>query len=339
LVDDVLTRDDLTSKPETLAEGLDGLQLTDIQQIELDRLLLDAAIRQGGHDVRYAQTLAELDKELPPVLVHRESMIVLDGVHRVLAARRRGDAHIDVRYVEGSETDAFVLAVRANTAFGKPLTLAERQDCARRILMTHPHWSDRAIAESCGLSGKTVGALRERSTEEIPQLNSRDGHGHHDRRTSGHRVGRDGRARPVNADERRERAAMLLQASPQSSLRAVAREVGLSPATVKDVRDRMVAAAGPRESSATPNATIEKALETPTGIGGTITDVALRTADDGEAFIAWFKERRLSPGEWEQFVGVIPVSRVYVVADDARECADEWRKFADAIEARVSRRR
>lgn len=342
---DVLTHGDIAS-PEALAAGLDDLQVTEMHRVDVRRLVLDTTVRQGSPDMRYARVLAQVDKQLPPVLVHRESMIVLDGVHRVLAARRRGDSHIDVRYVDGSESDAFVLAVRANTAFGKPLTLAERQRCALRILTTHPHWSDRAIAESCGLSGKTVGAMRTRSTEEISQLNSHKdhtGHGrhglqHHHDGGNGYRVGRDGKARPIDPDERRDRAAKLLHASPESSLRAVAREVGLSPATVKDVRDRLASAApGPaRPAGTTSEAT---RVGSRSGLNETTADNALRTADNGEAFLTWLKQHHVGPGEWKMFVDVIPVSRIYVVADEARQCAAEWQRFADAIESRVSSRK
>ena len=72
---------------------------------------------------------------------------------------------------------------------GMPLTRADRKAAAQRIVMIRPQWSDRAIAAVGGLSAKTVGAIRRRSTEEIPQSNAR--------------LGGDGRVRPLAAADGR----------------------------------------------------------------------------------------------------------------------------------------
>jgi ParB-like chromosome segregation protein Spo0J len=314
------------SAPDALMVGLDNLTLGEVQLVELRHLVIGESIRYDESDATHVRFLAALETALPPVLVHRGSMAVLDGIHRVHAAKLRGDSSIAAHYVDGPAIDAFVLAVRANTAFGKPLSLAERERAARRILISHPQWSDRAIAESCGLSGKTVGALRARSTAENSRLN-------------GHRLGRDGKVRPVNPEERRQWAAALLRESPQSSLRAIARQVGLSPATVKDVRDRLAhgSAASLRQVEVTTRPSDDMGLPS-RAADETVADPALRTADEGEGFVRWFSDHRITAEDWERFVSVIPVSRIYVVADEARARAAEWRKFADAVESRISRR-
>jgi transposase-like protein len=99
-----------------------------------------------------------------------------------------------------------------------------RQDTAARLVTAFPQMSDRAVAEVVGLTAKTVAAIR-RSIDTVVQPNVR--------------VGRDGRARPVNSAEGRLRAAALLSEQPQASLREVARLAGVSPATVQDVRRRL----------------------------------------------------------------------------------------------------
>jgi hypothetical protein len=81
-------------------------------------------------------------------------------MHRLLAARRRGQETIAARYVDGDEASAFVLAVSANVAHGLPLPLRDRKVAAARILGSHAHWSNRRIALAAGLSDKTVAAIR-----------------------------------------------------------------------------------------------------------------------------------------------------------------------------------
>src|SRR5262249_40925371 len=161
---------------------------------------------------------------LPPILLHRQTMQVIDGMHRLRAAILRGEEEIEAIFFEGSGEMAFVLAVEANIKHGLPLSLADRQAAARRILGSNPEWSDRAIGASTGLSAKTIAAIR-RTTEDSPQLNSR--------------IGRDGRVRPLDAADRRRRAVEVINSRPNTSLRQVAEAAGVSVGTVRDVRERM----------------------------------------------------------------------------------------------------
>jgi ParB-like chromosome segregation protein Spo0J len=116
--------------------------------------------RLGGEDLDHIRVLAESGDALPPILVHRPTMCVIDGMHRLRAARLRGESDIDVTYYDGDATEAFIEAVRANTTHGLPLTLADRRAAALRILMARPEMSDRSVARLTGLSPKTVGAAR-----------------------------------------------------------------------------------------------------------------------------------------------------------------------------------
>jgi ParB-like chromosome segregation protein Spo0J len=179
--------------------------------------------RLTGEDEDHARVLAATEATLPPILVHRPTMRVIDGMHRLHAAILLGSKTVRVRYFEGSTDDAFVLAVRANIGHGKPLTLAEREAASTRILVSHPEWSDRSIADACGLSSKTVGAIR-RATTGMARPAAR--------------IGRDGRVRPLDTSQSRQHAAELLAKHPEASLRQVAQATGISPATVRDVRAR-----------------------------------------------------------------------------------------------------
>ena len=77
-------------------------------------------------------------------------MKVVDGMHRVLAARMRGDTRISARFFQGDEQDAFLLSIILNRRHGLPLTRADRAAAVERILRSHPEWSDRALAALAG---------------------------------------------------------------------------------------------------------------------------------------------------------------------------------------------
>jgi ParB-like chromosome segregation protein Spo0J len=181
--------------------------------------------RLSGEDKAHIARLAETETPLPPILVDRRTMRVIDGMHRLMAASLQGRETIDVTFFDGNEADVFLRAVQENIAHGLPLSQADRRAAAERIIASHPHMSDRAIGHSAGLAAKTVASIRKGSSEDIPQSNAR--------------VGRDGRVRPLDSGAGRRRAAELLTQQPEASLRDVARAAGVSPATVLDVRKRL----------------------------------------------------------------------------------------------------
>src|SRR3981081_155007 len=90
--------------------------------------------------------LAEASGALPPIMVHRPTMRVIDGVHRVRAALLNGITEIEGRLLDWDENAAFILAVTANIAHGLPLNPADRAAAAARIIACQPLWSDRAVA-------------------------------------------------------------------------------------------------------------------------------------------------------------------------------------------------
>ncbi|MBT2447960.1 ParB N-terminal domain-containing protein [Streptomyces sp. ISL-43] len=194
-----------------------------VESVATDRITAGFSPRTGGEDGEYAKTLAEAEGELPPILVHRPTMRVIDGAHRLRAAALRGETHIRVRYFDGERSEAELLAVAANVTHGRPLTAADRTAAAGRVFASHPRWSDRAVAAVTGLSARKISQLRKGTAAA----------------ETGHRVGRDGRARPVDPSRARELAGELLRSNPGASLRRIAAEAGLSPATVADVRDRI----------------------------------------------------------------------------------------------------
>jgi AraC-like DNA-binding protein len=213
-----------------------------VQQVPADHLQTGFSPRVDGEDTDHIRILAETADQLPPILVHRTSMTVIDGAHRLRVAQLLGENHIAARFFDGDQETARLLAVAANITHGRSLTTTDRATAAMRIFTAHPQWSDRAVAAVAGLSPKKIARLRKEMA--LPHSDCR--------------VGRDGRVRPVDAATRRERAGQLIRTNPDYSLRQIAAEVGLAPATVADVRNRIQ-----RGDSPIPNGTPHHTTQTP----------------------------------------------------------------------------
>jgi ParB-like chromosome segregation protein Spo0J len=297
--------------------------------------------RLHGEDTDHIQVLAGIDGPLPPIVVHRRSMRVLDGMHRLRAAIIRGDQYIDVRFFDGDEDEAFIVAVQANIAHGLPLSLTDRRSAALRILTSHPTRSDRAIASVVGLSHKTVGALRRTAVGEIPQLDAR--------------VGRDGRERPTNIDEARDRARALLEQDPKISLRQAARATGISPETVRDIRRQIatedtppspakgptgqVSGVRPADRPGSPTRTAERSAASTDRPGEMIElldrlnqDPALRLNQVGRFLLRLLAVTTHAPEHWHRLAHQVPAHRQQQVATAARACARAWSDFAERLE-------
>lgn len=205
-----------------------------VEHVPVGLLRTGFSPRVHGEDADHIRLLAETAEELPPILVHRASMTVIDGAHRLRVVELLGAEHIAARFFEGDQEDARLLAVAANITHGRPLSTTDRAAAAMRIFAAHPQWSDRAVAAVAGLSPKKIARLRKELV--LPQSDCR--------------VGRDGRVRPVDSAHRRERAGELIRSNPGFSLRQIAAEVGLAPATVADVRNRIQRGESPVPSGA-----------------------------------------------------------------------------------------
>lgn len=280
--------------------------------------------RVAGESVDHARLLADVEVSLPPIVVHRSSMRVIDGMHRLQAARMRGDDVISVLFFDGQEADAFVLAVELNQAHGLPLSRADRRAAAQRIMESHPEWSDRRIAAATGLSAATVGRIRRCSSVQTEQLNIR--------------VGRDGRVRPRDGAEGRRRASELIAANPAASLRDIAKAAGVSPTTVRDVRAKLAR----EETAGTPPPTIvapaevrEAPLAEAVGSAELINnlkrDPSLRFTELGRALIRLLDCSAMDPKQLDELMQSVPPHQRNTVVLLARECAGIWRTFADRL--------
>ncbi|MHC3470881.1 hypothetical protein ACYF6T_19520 [Streptomyces sp. 7R007] len=323
-----------------------------VHLVPVDALSVAACPRLSGEDPDHLRTLLETSSELPPILVHRPTMRVIDGMHRLSVARLRGQSQIAVHYFDGSEEDAFVLAVQNNVRHGLPLSLADRTAAATRIARTHPHWSDRTIARTAGLSPKTVAAIRRRSSAEIPPSNTR--------------IGQDGRMRPVDAGEGRRRASQLIAAHPTMPLREVATKAGISLGTAHDVRERLRTGRDPLperlrrtgspppplpsapapQDPATPHPSPARTLpahdtpaprvlrlperpRTPATLLQLLRkDPSLRLTDTGRALLRLFDAQAQLVPQWDRLVDSFPQHCADMIVDLADTYATYWRHIA-----------
>ncbi len=298
--------------------------------------------RLAGIDPEHVRLLAALPG-LPPVLVHRRTMRVVDGMHRLHAARLRGDTTIPAVFFDGDETAAFLRAVERNLTGGLPLSLHDREAAAVRVLAAHRRWSDRAVAAATGLSPTTVGAIRRRSF--APSERDGGGAGGADGADAG-RVGRDGRVRPLDASAGRLRASRVIARHPEASLRAIARAAGVSVGTAHDVRERLrtgrdplpprPAAPGPPPAPAAGGGRGARWHAVRDGLGR---DPSVRYAPSGRAFLAWADEHVLEPDDLAGQVDAVPPHWRGPVAEVARSCAAAWLEFARELERRARTQR
>jgi ParB-like chromosome segregation protein Spo0J len=339
-----------------------------VTMVAIDELHKGESPRSGGIDSAHVTRLAELSTPLPPILVDRRTMRIVDGTHRLLAALLRGQSTIAVEFFDGKPEDAFLRAVEANAVHGLPLSAADRRAAAEKIIDSHPHMSDRAIALAVGMGTRSIATIR-RSTEAGRQLNAR--------------VGRDGRVRPVNGDEGRLRAVEVLTQRPDASLREVARIAGISPATVSDVRKRLAAGesavlAGRKPVSAAPPPPPADPPEPGSLVGRTMgsaddlltadapeygadaqpqsrpkpsarieavdptmvleklwRDPSIRQKEEGRHLLQLLRQNTLDLSKWTNLLEAVPAHWEAAVAELARQYADMWHGFAQELDERT----
>lgn len=277
-------------------------------------------------DHEHVRALAESEVTFPPILVHRPTMRVVDGMHRLRATALRGQRTIAVQWFDGDEQAAFLQAVESNMRHGLPLSREERKRATLRILRSHPDWSDRSIAEMTGLNAKSVGELRRRSAEAGSESLAR--------------IGRDGRVRPPNTTAGRCAAAEVIRQNPAASLRDIARQAGISVGTARDVRQRLASGLEPVPDKARRSEPTDGTL---TGTGPDRTELAvvpdlahritifdglrrdpsIRLSESGRLVLHQLRTQLRSTEEWKRLAPTIPLHGRNAVADILSACADD----------------
>ncbi|NUP51299.1 MAG: ParB N-terminal domain-containing protein [Catenulispora sp.] len=305
-------------------------------RVRVAELRGSVSLRRDGLDGGHVRRLMEVFERLPPITVHRETMRVIDGLHRLEAARLDGREEIDAVFFRGSLDNAFCVGVKANVAHGLPLSLADRKAAAQRIIGSHPHLSDRSIGLITSLSHRTVAAVRrDAGPGSEPEA----------------RVGLDGHTRPIDIAEGRRRAHELILARPGASVREIAAYAGISTGTAHDVRKRLERGEDPvhlgrklsdpagsapaRCRTTAPEPAVRAEPEpVPTTrdlLHRLAQDPALRYSDQGRGLLVWLRAHAAGVEEWADLIDVVPEHRMAGLVLLSEQCAEAWRRFAEEL--------
>jgi ParB-like chromosome segregation protein Spo0J len=306
-----------------------------VESVSLASICNSYTPRKTTVNEHHAGVLAQSPLPLPPIVIHRASMRVIDGMHRLRATELRGQNTISAKFFDGNDAEAFALAVHLNVTHGLPLTLSERKAAAQRIVASYPHWSDRSIGLIAGVSNKTVGKLRTCTTEDVPQL--------------GPRLGRDGKTRPVSPAVGRRRAAEFLSLNPRASLREIARVAGVSVTTARDVRRRIDKGESPLPGNlADPS---NRRSGRPGGAGNAPSerrvapairghdllqrlrnDPSVRSSERGRALLRLLSTVVVAINACNEFADGVPHHCSGTIAEIARKNARAWQEIADKFD-------
>ncbi|MFF8957873.1 streptomycin biosynthesis protein [Streptomyces sp. NPDC014894] len=308
-----------------------------VVQVDVDSLFSADSPRILGENADHVEILATAHEELPPIIVHRPTLRVIDGMHRLKAARLRRRPTIGVRFFDGDEADAFVVAVSMNIAHGLPLSLADRKRAAERIMTSHPQWSDRMVASVTGIAARTVAGMRKRVPGAEPLGSAR--------------IGQDGRVRPINRAVGRRLAGDLMTRNPELSLRQIAQAAGISPETARDVRNRLsrgedpvpgqrddgTAGRGGRDELIPPAPAVRHAVQDRAVLVARLrADPSLKFSESGRTLLRLLNVHSLEAAGWDHLVDNVPPHWGGVVAQLARDHAKIWAEFAAKVERQVA---
>lgn len=158
--------------PHTIILALDRIRTDGGTQsrAELDQSALTA----------YAEEMGQ-GNPLPPVEVYFDGTAywLADGFHRHAAARQARRTNIEALVHQGTQRDAILHSVGANSTHGVRRSNADKRRAVEKLLRDPEwvQWSDREIARRTHVDAKTVGTLRRElaATAEIPQSAQRMG--------------------------------------------------------------------------------------------------------------------------------------------------------------------
>lgn len=259
----------------------------------------------------HVRVLTESVDNWPPIVIHNQTMQIIDGVHRVHAALLLGRESIKARFFFGTSAEAFIHAVQCNIEHGLPLTLAERTAAAERVMGLYPEWSDRRLAASVGLSPKTVAGIRSRVGKD--HLNPDV------------RIGLDGRARRIPDHPRQEIGDPAASDNPDAAGGTGGGDDGRTGG--EQVPLHPVPAPG-RELGPMASAKYAEAIM------ALRKDPSLRFSESGRILLRLLDANLLPSQEWDRLAASIPPHRASQIVEAAYDCAQTWQAFAQRIKRR-----
>lgn len=139
-----------------------------IKKLSLDDVSLDGGTQpRACLDLQTVSDYAEAwsaGAEFPPIIVFCDGSKnwLADGFHRYHGATKAGVKTIPAEVRKGTVRDAILYAVGANTSHGLRRTNADKRYAVTLLLKDAEwqEWSDRVIAEKCGVSHTFVASAR-----------------------------------------------------------------------------------------------------------------------------------------------------------------------------------
>jgi hypothetical protein len=107
-------------------------------KLQIERIVTDEELRVRPYDWQTAYRYAEamrMGEVFPPIVVGKKDgfYVLLDGWHRLDAAKRIGRTHISALLSRVKPKDFYYEAARLNAKNGRPLTMQERLTVASRL--------------------------------------------------------------------------------------------------------------------------------------------------------------------------------------------------------------
>jgi ParB-like chromosome segregation protein Spo0J len=139
-----------------------------MMRLKIEQIRVDEAVqaRAGINRTIVAMYAAALraGAKFPPVTVFHDGTTywLADGFHRMAAFVQNKADEIEVEIRPGTRRDAILHSCAANTAHGLRRTNKDKRQ-AVALLLSDPEfraWSDREIAQQCGVGNRLVAALR-----------------------------------------------------------------------------------------------------------------------------------------------------------------------------------
>lgn len=149
-----------------------------VEIVSPKEIVIDRALNPRlGVDKETVEHYVEVFDQLPPIEAFdtERGRVLVDGWHRLAAAKALGKERIQARVRAGSYLEAKEYAALANLRHGKPLTRDERRNVVETLLLLHAERIDTWLAADAGCSSHFVGERR-RVLEAgglIDQINSR----------------------------------------------------------------------------------------------------------------------------------------------------------------------
>lgn len=180
----------------------------------------------------HVRVLAEVLDDCPPIVIQSDGRII-DGHHRVAAARLLGRKMIAVEVHDVDDETAFAEAIQLNLSHGLPLSRADRRALVERLVTAYPNRSDRSIAMMCGVATGTVAAQRAQmsSPPDSECSGAQDEH-------LNTRTGRDGKEYPASSNPQGnlDAARAVLARTPDITTRELAAAIGVAVGTAHNLR-------------------------------------------------------------------------------------------------------